>query len=186
LLAAIFYSLWISSLSFGNRQTADTGSKNKKKSNNKISSVSDVQRKGALIVGFVAFWYKIHPFLENPVLPHPLPNIYTHPKYPLRILSSEQSVTGLITVTEWLPPINHQGDDTMQSARYLRASHSLLGGVWIHRDVETIDNVEPVRDSRNKPLGDSIYAAFVLQEAGLLVNNTKAMEEGHRKNALVM
>ena len=139
------------------------------------------------MVAFLAFWYKIHAFLGNPVLSHPLPNIYTHPKYPLRILSAEQSVTGLITVAEWLPPANYQGEgDGMNSARYLRASHSLLGGVWMHTKVETIGNAEPVRDSRDTPLGDSIYATFVLQEASLLVNNTKAGGNGPWNNALVM
>ena len=73
----------------------------------------------------------------------------------------------------------------MHSARYLRVSHSLLGGVWINEKVETIGNVEPVRDLDNNPLGDSIYAAFVLQEAGLLVNNTKSRNSDW-KNALIM
>lgn len=138
------------------------------------------------MVGFLAIWYKIHTFFGNPVLPHPLPNIYTHLSYPLRILSSEQSITGLVTVAEWLPPSNDwEDEEIMHSARYLRASHSLLGGVWINKKVETIGNVEPVRDSNNNPLGDSIYAAFVLQEAGLLVNNTK-IRNGPWKNALIM
>jgi hypothetical protein len=143
--------------------------------------------KAGLLVGFLASWYKIHPFLGNPVLPHPLPKIYAHPKYPLRILSAEQSVTGLITVAEWLPPANYQEkEEVMHSVRYLRASHSLLGGVWIREKAQTIGNSEPMRDSRGNPLGDSIYAAFVLQEAGLLANNTKAGNEGHWTNALVM
>jgi len=135
-----------------------------------------------MVVAFLAFWYNIHSFFDNPVLPHPLQKIYTHPKNPLRILSAEQSVTGLITVAEWLPPAHKEGDDVMHSARYLRASHSLLGGVWIQEKVETIGNAEPVRDSRNTPLGDSIYATFVLQEAALLVNNAK----GVWNNGLVM
>lgn len=88
----------------------------------------------------------------------------------------------MITVAEWSPPANYQGEDNV--LRYLRASHSLLGGVWIPKRVETIDNVEPLRDSRGHPLGDSMYAAFVLQEAGLLVNNSKY--ESHWNNALVM
>jgi len=135
-----------------------------------------------MVVAFLAMWYNIHTFFENPVLPHPLQKIYSHPENQLRILSAEQSVTGLITVAEWLPSAHQEGDDVMHSARYLRASHSLLGGVWIRDKVETIGNAEPIRDSRNTPLGDSIYATFVQQEAGLLVNITK----GDWNNGLVM
>ena len=138
------------------------------------------------MIGFLAVWYNIHPFFDNPVLPHPLQKIHTHPKYPLRILSSEQSATGLVTVAEWLPPSNYREDEEVtHPLRYLRVSHSILGGVWMNENVETIGNVEPVRDLANNPLGDSVYPAFVLQEAGLLVNNTKSRNSDW-KNALIM
>lgn len=150
-------------------------------------SLSSFQLKVAILALFGALWLKFHSFLSNPVLPHPLLHAYTHPSYPLRILSAEQSVTGLITVVELLPsPKYKEGGDVMHSARYLRASHSLLGGVWIRNKVQTIDNEQPVRDSYNHPLGDSIYSAFVLQEAALLVNSTRAGATSKWNDALVM
>jgi hypothetical protein len=67
--------------------------------------------------------------------------------------------------------------------RYLRASHSLLGGVWIGDQVPITDDVV---DSQGTPLGDSIYAAFVLQEAARLVDSTEMGKDGKWENALIM
>ena len=113
--------------------------------------------------------------LASPILPHPLPAPYTRPDYPLRILSAEQSVTGLIIVAEVLPL---KTDDEIHSIRYLRASHSILGGVWLDGMVYMLDGQQPEMDSFGTPLGDSIYSAFVLQEAVRLVNSTRKMKEG--------
>lgn len=74
-------------------------------------------------------------------------------------------------------------DDTPHSVRYLRASHSLLGGVWTHERVVTIDDAPPFLDSQGEPLGDSIYSAFNLQEAARLADNIKG---GKAENALIM
>lgn len=130
--------------------------------------------KPMIIVAFLAFWFA-QPMLASPILPHPLPAPYTRPDYPLRILSAEQSVTGLIIVAEVLPL---KTDDEIHSIRYLRASHSILGGVWLDGMVYMLDGQQPEMDSFGTPLGDSIYSAFVLQEAVRLVNSTRKMKEG--------
>ncbi|KDQ64389.1 hypothetical protein JAAARDRAFT_28016 [Jaapia argillacea MUCL 33604] len=108
------------------------------------------------------------PLLRPPILPHPLgPEPFTHPFHPVRILSSVQSNTGLIVVGEALPV---QGSGVSE-VRYLRAGHSILGGVWVGSKVIGLDDGEgegevvSVVDEEGTPLGDSIYSAFVLQEA---------------------
>ena len=125
----------------------------------------------------------IIPAIRAPTLRHPLSEPYSHPKYPLRILSSVQSTTGLVVVGEALPPTTGEGITAIQSMRYLRASHSLLGGVWIGDQVPITDDVV---DSQGTPLGDSIYAAFVLQEAARLVDSTDMGKDGKWENALIM
>jgi hypothetical protein len=109
-----------------------------------------------------------------------------HPSFPLVIHSSVQSNTGLIVVGEALPPPSYQGgpDQEMHSLRYLRASHSLLGGVWMGHKVATLDDVPPQVDSYGTALGDSIYGTFVLQEAVRLVNSSS--RAGKWERALVM
>jgi len=142
-----------------------------------------------LLFAFVVVrFYLFHNKLCSPVLPHPLQQPYTHPIFPLRIHSSVQSITGLIVVGEALPPPSYAGEDDneMHSLRYLRASHSILGGVWMGAKVAAIDNTPPITDSYGTPLGDSIYSAFVLQEAVRLVNSTPKGEKGTWENALVM
>ena len=126
----------------------------------------------------------ILPSARAPTLRHPLSQPYDHPTYPLRILSSVQSVTGIVVVGEALPPTGGQHITAVHSMRYLRASHSLLGGVWIGDQVTTTNDAPPVNDSEGTPLGDSVYVTFVLQEAARLVDST---EVGTRwENALIM
>ena len=140
-----------------------------------------------LLVTFAAVWWGTHSYFANPILPHPLHQTFTHPTYPLQILSAEQSITGLITVGQWLPPPDFEGGDESQihSTRYLRASHSILGGVWTHGNVQVLDE-PPISDSFGIRLGDSVYSAFVLQEAVRLVNSTTAGKKEEWGNALVM
>lgn len=124
-------------------------------------------------------------FLDPPLLPQPTTGPYTHPNFPLRILSSVPSITGTIVVGESLPsdswvPGTHEHQPP--SLRYLRASHSILGGVWIGNQVSTRGNSAPVLDAEGTPLGDSIYSAFVLQEAVRLVDTTgRAIRSGQEK-----
>jgi hypothetical protein len=112
---------------------------------------------------------------------------YAHPSYPLRILSSVHSVTGLIVVGEGTLRHNaeNHNDNMLHSIRYLRASHSILGGVWIGDETRSIDSANSV-DEQGTPLGDSIYSAFVLQEAARLVNSPRKGREETWENALVM
>ncbi len=133
---------------------------------------------------FLALSSSIYPNLRSPVLPHPLKELYTHPSFPLQIHSSVQSTTGLIVVGESLNPAPNasERDQTMSNVRYLRAAHSILGGVWMGPKIMSIDNVPPIRDSYGTPLGDSIYGAFTLQEAARLVNSTAKGPE----NVLIM
>lgn len=119
------------------------------------------------------------PFLQSQVLKHPLSAPYTHPTAPLRILSSTESITGLIVVGEGDPSLN----GAAPSLRYLRASHSLLGGVWIGKSVATLDGREPGTDSHGTPIGDSIYSTFVLQEAARMIDSRDAPP---LSNALIM
>lgn len=150
--------------------------------------ISNIQIKSYIFLAFSLIWVAAGSKLASPILPHPLTTTYTHPTYPLQILSAEQSVTGLITVAEWLPPADSSGGDGQQlhSARYLRASHSILGGVWMYDKVGILDDEPPLADSFGTPLGDSIYSTFVVQEAVRLVNSTDVGKANTWKNALVM
>jgi hypothetical protein len=138
---------------------------------------------------FAGVWSYAHRFLQNPVLPHPLKEPYTHPTQPIKVLSSVQSVTGVITVAEWLPPPGEQAQETeptLHSARYLRASHSILGGVWTDGKVAIMPGEQPLKDVAGKLLGDSVYSAFTLQEAARLVNSTPKGKKNKYETALVI
>ncbi|KZT12729.1 uncharacterized protein LAESUDRAFT_719024 [Laetiporus sulphureus 93-53] len=125
--------------------------------------------------------------LQSPVLSKPLLQPYIHPTYPLRILSSvRSSFSGVVVVGEALPPTENQpiaGD--LHSLRYLRAGHSLLGGRWIG-ELATMGvrgEEDLALDQNGEPLGESIYAAFVLQEAARLVEKPDGRDP---QNALVI
>lgn len=118
---------------------------------------------------------------SNPItLRKPLSTPYTHPTQPVRILSSVQSTTGVIVVGESLkrsehaPPLDPADPyAVIQEARYLRADHSILGGVWIGSKAQSMDGKNAVAtDAAGTPLGDSIYSTFVLQEAARFVRST--------------
>lgn len=93
--------------------------------------------------------------LESPTIPKPLLEPYTHPTYPVRILSSTNSVSGRVVVGEVMP----EDGGALLPLRYLRASHSLLGGVWLGDNAVTIDGSPAPNDSFGTPIGDSIYSA---------------------------
>lgn len=72
----------------------------------------------------------------------------------LRILASERGLTGQVVVADHL----------QSSYRFLRCDHSLLGGRWIRA-------APGLSDPGKQPViqfGDSIFAAFALQEVALL------------------
>ncbi|KAF8450615.1 S-adenosyl-L-methionine-dependent methyltransferase [Boletus edulis BED1] len=109
--------------------------------------------------------------------------------YPLRILSSKDSVTGVIVVGELglLPPKPEVADPTtVHSIRYLRASHSLLGGVWMGSHVDSFDGFPSRTDQAGTPLGDSIHNNFVLQEAVRLVSNNLQGDVDEPETALII
>ncbi|KAH9049711.1 hypothetical protein EDB84DRAFT_1452714 [Lactarius hengduanensis] len=120
--------------------------------------------------------------LGPPVLPQPLTEPYTHPSFPLRILSSVPSVTGIIVVGETLPSDTGTPESYPSSLRYLRASHSILGGVWIGDKISQRASGPAFLDAKGTPLGDSIYSAFVLQEAVRLIDTrVRAIRPGQEK-----
>lgn len=63
--------------------------------------------------------------------------------------------------------------------RYLRAGHSLLGGVWTGERSYRKDGKGPLGlDANLNAIGDSIYSAFIVQEAARLVETpTKSEQE---------
>jgi hypothetical protein len=133
------------------------------------------------------------PYIFNnvyaPTLPKPLEAPYTHPSAPLRVLSSVESPwSGVVQVAEIFPPtpaeIEARNFTEPRSMRYLRAGHSLLGGVWIGDRVLRLDGARPLaRDKHSTPIGDSIYGAFVTQEAARLVERPAT---SGKQNALFM
>ena len=162
-----------------------------KKSSTQASSSSllwNVQTKLATVVGVNAAFLALVPFFANAVLSHPLYETYRHPTLPLEVLSAEQSVTGLITVAQWLPDEKYDGPGKeLGAARYMRADHSILGGVWAKERVQMLDEDHPpLQDISGAYLGDSIYSAFVVQEAVRMVNSTEVGKSGKWDNALVM
>ncbi|KAI5119168.1 hypothetical protein M0805_008651 [Coniferiporia weirii] len=135
------------------------------------SSATQKSRKSYLSPFILPFFATIFTLSLAPTRPHSLP--YSHPNGLLRILSSTPSITGRIVV----------GEDYTHGFRFLRADHSLLGGVWVGtRHLAKMDrDAEYVRDSNGVKLGDSIYSAFVLQEAARLQER-----ETPQKDALII
>ena len=184
-LASSAYAVWIWVLPIS---ATPSSSRPRRKTKNTL--LTPIQIKLALLVAVVGLWWSLHPHLLSPVLPHPLKGPYTHPNVPLQILSSVQSTTGLILVGQSLSPreYRHSGihDLEIHSARFLRASHSILGGVWMGEEIITIDDEPALVDSFGTQLGDSIYSTFVLQEAVRLINSTERGRNGSLENGLIV
>ncbi|KAG6817843.1 hypothetical protein H0H87_001675 [Tephrocybe sp. NHM501043] len=178
-LAGLSWCLWIYKYSTRSPKPSKNGQ-------NRAISLN--QLKTIFVVASIAVWGATYRYLVSPVLPHPLTEPYTTPNGSITIHSAVQSVTGLIVVGEALPPRNHNGSDDqgMHSVRYLRASHSILGGVWMGSRVMVLDNADPVKDLSGKPLGDSIYSTFILQESVRLVNSTGRGKNAEWDNALLI
>lgn len=128
-------------------------------------------------------------FLRPPTLAKPLLDPYTHPTAPLKVLSSAHSeYSGIVLVGEVLPPsaeaVRAGNVQEPHSLRYLRAGHSLLGGVWIGDRVYRRGGEGPLNtDLAGSPLGDSVYGTFIMQEAARLV---ESQGNNPRQEALVM
>jgi hypothetical protein len=178
ILGGIGFALYVSSSAFV------SVSSTRREIDKDKSSPSNSSRR--LVSGFIALLFPLLLWqLGPPVLPQPLTVPYTHPSFPLRILSSVPSVTGTIVVGEVLPPdtwVSGTTESYPSSLRYLRASHSILGGVWIGDKVYQRSSGSPILDAEGTPLGDSIYGAFVLQEAvRLLDTSDRAIRTGQEK-----
>jgi hypothetical protein len=125
--------------------------------------------------------YRYSPSLHSHFRTGQLKAPYVHPSGNVSILSSKQSITGLIVVGETGP-----GNEAHSRMRYLRASHSLLGGVWTHERAMNVDASLATHDAAGNQLGDSIYAAFVLEEAVRLINSTSRGDDWSGSEALVI
>ncbi|BGP00201.1 spermine synthase [Rhodotorula toruloides] len=90
---------------------------------------------------------------------------------PPGVLASRRSVTGWITVGEHVVPSPDGSNERDLTLRYLRADHSLLGGLWVgpSRDMLKMQfGGEPTEEEVVKR-AESIYSTFILQEAVRLV-----------------
>ena len=130
---------------------------------------------------FASASYRYSPSIHSHFRTGQLKAPYVHPSGKVTILSSKQSVTGMIVVGEAGP-----GDELHSRIRYLRASHSLLGGVWTNERVANMDANLIAHDAAGNQLGDSIYAAFVLQEAVRLINSTSKGNDWSGSEALTI
>jgi hypothetical protein len=97
------------------------------------------------------------------------------------ILSSKQSITGVIVVGE-----TSHGGEGYSRMRYLRASHSLLGGVWIKERAITMDASVSTYDAAGTRLGDSIYPVFYIQEAVRHIDSTSRAGDWFGSEALII
>ncbi|CED84782.1 Spermidine/spermine synthases family [Phaffia rhodozyma] len=95
-------------------------------------------------------------------------------------LSRVRSNSGLIVVGESI-----DGDLTY---RYLRADHSLLGGRWIGKAARFAGERGMVGEGIGVgDIGDSVFSAFVLQEAVRLINRPpRAVSSSEREKALII
>lgn len=105
-----------------------------------------------------------------PTLTKPLVQPWEHPVAPLRVLSAvRSSYSGVVLVGDILSPRSAEEEANMtypHSLRYMRAGHSLLGGVWLNDRSVARDRSGPLaKDENGTHLGDSIYSTFVMQEA---------------------
>ncbi|KAF8272063.1 hypothetical protein EI94DRAFT_1718915 [Lactarius quietus] len=178
ILGGIGFALYVSSSAFVSVSSP-------RRENDKDKSLPSISSR-RLVPGFIALLFPLLLWqLGTPVLPQPLTEPYTHPSFPLRIISSEPSVTGIIVVGETLPSdtwVPGTTESYPSSLRYLRASHSILGGVWIGDKISQRASGSPLLDAEGTPLGDSIYSAFVLQEAVRLIETSdRAIRAGQEK-----
>ncbi|KAF9247404.1 hypothetical protein BU15DRAFT_84903 [Melanogaster broomeanus] len=159
------------------------GSSSRQSSPSAISRATSVTRKFWALSIPIAF--ALVPGIRSSTLSGSGGSPYDSPHYPLRILSSKDSVSGVVVVGELLHPTAEETDPAaLHSIRYLRASHSLIGGVWTGSRVAPMSGFPSRTDQYGTPLGDSIYSAFVLQEAARLVNSTAQGKSGKWENAL--
>ena len=139
-------------------RTTDT--KRSKSAQTKKRESNRSLRQAVLLCIYVLLFLFLRRHFLSSVPNQPLTSTFQHPTYPLQILSSVSSVTGLIVVGQALPIPGESSDNVISSVRYLRAAHSLLGGVWTHERVTVIDpgsDESSLTDSFGAPLGHRPY-----------------------------
>lgn len=103
------------------------------------------------------------------------------------LLSSRKSVTGWISVGEYDVP---GPDGDALTMRYLRADHSLLGGLWVGRSRTELayrtGSREPVAEKEVVRNAESIFSTFLLQEIVRLVNRPPELPSKKPEQGLVM
>jgi hypothetical protein len=111
-----------------------------------------------------------------------------HPPPTLRILESRRSLTGHIVIGE----ISNtpQGDELevlRNTVRFMRADHSILGGLWIgHSRLGYQDRFGTTPKNDEDVLWtETIYSTFILQEAAILTKPSRD-EIIERERALIM
>ncbi|KAL7342588.1 S-adenosyl-L-methionine-dependent methyltransferase, partial [Rhodotorula toruloides] len=107
---------------------------------------------------------------------------------PPGILASRCSTTGWITVGEHVMPSPDGSTERDLTLRYLRADHSLLGGLWVgpSRDMLKMQyGVEPSSEETVRR-AESIYSTFILQEAVRLVKPPEDVPHQTPEQGLIM
>ncbi len=94
-----------------------------------------------------------------------------------RVLASRRGVTGRIVVGEEL-------SSTGNWFRYLRADHSILGGVWLGE--EGVKGLNKQQEKDKLSTGESIYSTFVLQELVRLAAPVSRPSDAPDERALVL
>lgn len=104
------------------------------------------------------------------------------------VLASRKSVTGWISVGEYDVP-GPDGDDVL-TMRYLRADHSLLGGLWVGRSrtelAHRTGSRGPVTEKEVVRNAESIFSTFLLQEIVRLVVRPPELPSKKPEQGLVM
>ncbi|KAG9317383.1 S-adenosyl-L-methionine-dependent methyltransferase [Chiua virens] len=113
--------------------------------------------------------FLLFPALRSPTLSSFDVFPYQSKGYHLRILNSTDSVTGVVVVGELLP---------LQPEE---ASPKLL-----FTPIVSMNGASPRRDQAGTLLGDSIYGAFVLQEAARLASTNLQGDVDKQENALII
>lgn len=104
------------------------------------------------------------------------------------LLAHRKSVTGWISVGEYDVP-GPDGDEDL-TMRYLRADHSLLGGLWVgHSRTELARRTGSRRSPAEKDVvrnAESIFSTFLLQEIVRLVVRPPELPYKKPEQGLVM
>ncbi|BGP32808.1 hypothetical protein JCM10296v2_004592 [Rhodotorula toruloides] len=107
---------------------------------------------------------------------------------PPDVLASRRSVTGWITVAEHVMPSPDGSNERDWTLRYLRADHSLLGGLWVgpSRDMLKMQYGTEPSEEEVVRRAESIYSTFILQEAVRLVKPPQDVPQQTPEQGLII